>query len=147
MAGLAWAGLGDDLLVRQYILDRSASNKPHDIEPPTSTTLTVALLYLMHRTAKDTVSIAPRARVLDPSSTKTTASDNALHTKIKGFITRCDESKRTLLDSRCTQQQKKDFFRQEFRKGLPPKPSISSKGAKMKMAGGKKRKAESQGNH
>ena len=71
MAGLAWAELGDDLLVRQYILDRSESNKPHDIEPPTSTTLTVALLYLMHRTAKDTVSIAPRVRVLDPSSTTT----------------------------------------------------------------------------
>ena len=147
MAGLAWAELGDDLLVRQYILDRSESNKPHDIEPPTSTTLTVALLYLMHRTAKDTVSIAPRARVLDPSSTKTTASDNALDTKIKGLITRCDKSKATLLDSRCTQQQKKDFFRQEFRKGLPPKASISSKGAKKKKAGGKKRKAESQGNH
>ena len=146
MAGLAWAELGDDLLVRQYILDRSESNKPHDIEPPTSTTLTVALLYLMHRTAKDTVSIAPRARVLDPSSTKTTASDNALDTKIKGLITRCDKSKATLLDSRCTQQQKKDFFRQEFRKGLPPKASISSKGAKKKKAGGKKRKAESQGN-
>ena len=147
MAGLAWAELGDDLLVRQYILDRSESNKPHDIEPPTSTTLTVALLYLMHRTAKDTVSIAPRARVLDPSSTKTTASDNALDTKIKGLITRCDKSKATLLDSRCTQQQKKDFFRQEFRKGLPPKASISSKGAKKKKAGGKKRKVESQGNH
>jgi hypothetical protein len=146
MTGLAWAELGDDLLVRQYILDRSESNKPHDIEPPTSTTLTVALLYLMHRTAKDTVSIAPRARVLDPSSTKTTASDNALDTKIKGLITRCDKSKATLLDSRCTQQQKKDFFRQEFRKGLPPKASISSKGAKKKKAGGKKRKAESQGN-
>ena len=76
MAGLAWAELGDDLLVRQYILDRSESNKPHDIEPPTSTTLTVALLYLMHRTAKDTVSIAPRARVLDPSSTKTSMFTN-----------------------------------------------------------------------
>ena len=35
---------------------------------------------------------------------------------------------------------------QEFRKGLPPKASISSKGAKKKKAGGKKRKAESQGN-
>ena len=147
MAGLAWAELGDDLLVRQYILDRSASNKPHDIEPPTSTTLTVALLYLMHRTAKDTVSIAPRVRVLDPSSTKTTASDKALHTKIRGSITRCDQSKAALLDSRCTQQQKQDFFRQEFRKGLPPKVPLSSKGAKKKKASGKKRKAESQGNH
>ena len=147
MAGLAWAELGDDILVRQYILDRSVANKPHDIEPHTSTTLTVALLYLMHRTAKDTVSIVRRARDLDPSSTKTTASDNVLHSKINRFISRCDKSKATLLDSRCPQQQKKDFFRQEFRKGLPPKRSISSKGAKNKKAGGKKRKAESQGNH
>ena len=63
MAGLAWAELGDDILVRQYILDRSVANKPHDIEPHTSTTLTVALLYLMCRTAKGTASIAPRVRV------------------------------------------------------------------------------------
>ena len=146
MPGLAWAELGDGLLARQYILDRSEANKPHNIEPPTTTTLTVAFLYLMHRTAKDTVSIVRRARDLDPSSTKTTASDNVLHSKINRFITRCDKSKATLLDSRCPQQQKKDFFRQEFRKGLPPKASISSKGAKKKKAGGKKRKAESQGN-
>ena len=147
MAGLAWAELGDDLLVRQYILDRSESNKPHDIEPPTTTTLTVAFLYLMHRTAKDTVSIVPRVRELDPSSTATTASDTTLLTRIRAFITRCDESKRTLLDSRCTEQQKQDFFRREFRKCLPLEPSISSKGAKKKKAGGKKRKADSQGNH